>query len=110
MGAGRPEPAAVRRGRGQEGAAVVARMPWPEWGWLGQGLAPRTGWARALGMVEIGVVMVGLVMVMVGMPSLGPGALVGVWMACPFRGPAHRDGWGRGGPWPIPGSREWRGP
>lgn len=64
MGAGRPGPPAMRRGRGQEGAAAVARVPCPVRSWLGQGLAPRKGWARAMGMAVFGVVMVGLVMLM----------------------------------------------
>ena len=64
MGAGRPGPPAVRRGRGQEGATGVARVPCPERGWLGQGLTPRKGWARAMGMPGVGVVMVELVMLM----------------------------------------------
>ena len=68
MGAGRPGPPAVRRGRGQEGATSVARVPCPERGWLGQGLAPRKGWARAMGMPGVGVVMVGLVMLMRWIP------------------------------------------
>ena len=63
MGAGRPGPPAVRRGRGQEGAAAVACGPCPERGRLGQGLAPREGWARAMGMPGVVVVMVCLVMV-----------------------------------------------
>ena len=71
MGAGRPGPPAVRRGRGQEGATGVARVPCAERGWLGQGLAPRKGWARAMEMPWVGVVMVGLVMLMRWMPSKG---------------------------------------
>ena len=64
MGAGRPGPPAVRRGRGQEGATGMARVPCPVRGWLGQGLAPRKGWARAMGMAGFGVVMVDWVMLM----------------------------------------------
>lgn len=95
MGAGRPRPPAVRRGRGQEGAAGVARVPGPIRGWLGQGLVPRTGWARAVGMPGVGVVMVGLVMLMRKMPSRGAADTHGLRATVPLRGAARRGrmGW-----------------
>jgi len=95
VGAGRPGPPAVRRGRGQEGATGVARVPCPERGWLGQGLAPRKGWARAMGMPGVGVVMVDLVMLMRWMPSMGAADAQGLRASCPLRGAARRGrmGW-----------------
>ena len=95
MGAGRPGPPAVRRGRGQEGATGVERVPCPERGWLGQGLAPRKGWARAMGMPGVGVVMLDLVMLMRRMPSLGAADAQGLRATCPLRGAGRRSrmGW-----------------
>lgn len=95
MGAGRPGPPAVRRGRGQEGATGVERVPCPERGWLGQGLAPRKGWDRALGMAGVGVVMVDLVMLMRRMPSLGAADAQGHPATCPLCGAGRRSrmGW-----------------
>jgi hypothetical protein len=95
VGAGRPGPPAVRRGRGQEGATGVERVPCPERGWLGQGLAPRKGWARALGMAGVGVVMLDLVMLMRRMPSLGAADAQGLRATCPLRGAGRRSrmGW-----------------
>jgi hypothetical protein len=85
----------VRRGRGQEGATGVERVPCPERGWLGQGLAPRKGWARAMGMAGVGVVMVDLVMLMRRMPSLGAADAQGLRATCPLRGAGRqsRMGW-----------------
>ncbi len=95
MGAGRPGPPAVRRGRGQEGATGVARVPCPERGWLGQGLTPRKVWARAMGMPGVGVVMVDLVMLMRWMPSMGAADAQGLRATCPLRGADRRGrmGW-----------------
>jgi hypothetical protein len=95
VGAGRPGPPAVRRGRGQEGATGVERVPCPERGWLGQGLAPRKGWARAMGMAGVGVVMLDLVMLMRRMPSLGAADAQGLRATCPLRGAGRRSrmGW-----------------
>ena len=100
MGAGRPGPLALRRGRGQEGATGMARVPCPARGWLGQGLAPRKGWARAMGMPGVGVVMVGLVMLMRWIRAVdalkGAAGAQGLRAACPLRGAARRGrmGWG----------------
>ena len=77
----------------------MARVPCPERGWLGQGLAPRKGWARAVGMPGVGVVMVGLVMLMRGLPAVdalkGAADAQGLRAACPLRGAARRGrmGW-----------------
>jgi len=103
VGAGRPGIPAVRRGRGQEGAVAVAWGPGPERGRVGQGLAPREGWARAMGRPEVVVVMVGLDMVVWSMPSIGAAVANGLQAAFPLRGATRRAEWGVVGPWPIPG-------
>jgi len=103
VGAGRPGIPAVRRGRGQEGAVAVAWGPGPERGRVGQGLAPREGWARAMGRPGVVVVMVGLDMVVWSMPSIGAAVANGLQAAFPLRGATRRAEWGGGGPWPIPG-------
>lgn len=105
MGAGRSGSAGVRRGRGQEGAGAVARVPGVERRWLGQGLAARNGWARAMGMAGIGLVMVGSVMVMVmrWLPSIGAAGPNGHRATGPLRGAARQAGSGGDGPGAIPG-------
>ena len=86
MGAGRPGAPPERRGRGQKGAAGVACGACPERGRLGQGLAPRRGWARAMGMAGVGLVMVGLVMEVGWMPWIGAAGPNGHRAACPLSG------------------------
>jgi hypothetical protein len=84
VGAGRPAAPPERRGRGQKGAAGVACGACPERGRLGQGLAPRRGWARAMGMAGVGLVMVGLVMEVGWMPWIGAAGPNGHRAACPL--------------------------
>ena len=94
MGAGRPGIPAARRGRGQEGAVAVAWDPCPERDRVGQGLAPREGWARAMGRPGVVVVMVGLDMVVWSMPSFGAVVANGLQAVCPLRGATRRAEWG----------------
>ena len=81
----------------------MARVPCSVRGRLGQGLAFREGWARAMGMAGVGVVMVCWVRVVGWMPSIGAASANGHRTTDPLRGAARRAGWAGVGLGRIPG-------